>query len=130
MQIALAALVVLVIGLTAWRLWRGTPYQPNADAKKWYDLGLQSLHDGTYWQASKRLELAVGLDNDYVPAHARLAEAYLEINNTEKAQEELLRATPLAAARPTSASMVTKAMEMPCSAVTSLTARSRVQPSA
>jgi serine/threonine protein kinase/Tfp pilus assembly protein PilF len=99
-QIALAAIVVLLLGFVGWRWWRGSPYQPTPDARKWYDLGLQAAHDGTFWQASKRFELSVSLDDNYAPAHAHLAEAYVEINNTEKAQEELLRATPLAESRP------------------------------
>lgn len=98
-QIALGAALVLVIGFVGWRWWRATPYQPTPDAKKLYDLGLQALHDGTYWQASKRLEVAVNLDGNYAPAHAHLAEAFVEINNTEKAQDELLSATQLANSR-------------------------------
>src|SRR2546423_4293211 len=99
-QIALAAILILAIAFLGWRWWHGSSYQPTADAKKWYDVGLQALHDGNYWNASKSLEMAISFDGNYVPAHARLAEAYGEINNTEAAQQELLRVTPLVKSRP------------------------------
>src|SRR5207248_3316832 len=47
----------------------------------------------------KALKQAVDLDSDYAPARARLAEAYLEINNTEQAKDELLSAKALAEKR-------------------------------
>lgn len=99
-QIALIAIPVLILG--AWlgvRAWRGSPYQPTAAAKPYYEAGIEAIRAGTYFQASKALKQSVDLDNQYAPAHARLAEAYLEIGNTEQAKDELLVASQLAARR-------------------------------
>ncbi|HYX30773.1 MAG TPA: protein kinase, partial [Pyrinomonadaceae bacterium] len=99
-QVLLAALVLLIIfGFVGLRVWRASPYQPTTDAKVWYDQGLSALHAATYFQASKALNKSVALDSQYAPAHARLAEAYLEIGNTEQAKDEVLAANSLAARR-------------------------------
>jgi tetratricopeptide (TPR) repeat protein/tRNA A-37 threonylcarbamoyl transferase component Bud32 len=94
--LAIAVPLLLVIGFIGWRLWRSTPYQPTSEAKFFYDQGLSALHTATYFQASKALKQAVTLDPQFAPAHARLAEAYLEINNTEQAKDEVLAASSLA----------------------------------
>ena len=96
-QILLVAVPVLIIA--TWigvRLWHASSYQPNAEAKFFYDQGLSALRAATYFQASKALKQSVTLDPQFAPAHARLAEAYLEINNTEQAKDELLAANSLA----------------------------------
>jgi serine/threonine protein kinase/lipopolysaccharide biosynthesis regulator YciM len=89
-------LALVVIGLSAWatsRYWwpRSSPV-PNPAAKNYYDRGLQSLHDGSYLQASKMLEEAVKTDKTFVLAHARLAEAYMELDMTDRARQEMLSA--------------------------------------
>jgi len=63
-------------------------YQPTAEAKFFYDQGLSSLRAATYFQASKTLKQSVTLGSSYAPAHARLAESYLETSNTEQAKDE------------------------------------------
>src|SRR5260370_2116956 len=54
------------------------------------------MGSGNYYQGSKRLERSIELGDRYALSHARLAETYLEINSTERAQDELLRAISLA----------------------------------
>ncbi len=99
-QIVLAVLIVaLVGGFIVWRLWRASPYQPNEAAKRWYDDGVEAMSAGTYLQARKKLAQSIALDDAYAPAHARLAEAYLETNDTESALAEFVRAGQFAAAR-------------------------------
>ena len=96
-QIALAAIPVLIVG--AWiglRLWNPSPYEPNAAARGYYVSGVSAMNAATYFQASKALKQSVTLDPQYAPAHARLAEAYLEISSTEQAKDELLVANSLA----------------------------------
>ena len=95
-MLVIAIPILIVATWIGWRLWRSTPYEPNAAAKGYYDTGVNALHAATYFQASKALKQAVDLDPEYAPAHARLAEAYLEINNTEQAKDELLNANSLA----------------------------------
>jgi len=98
-QLGLAVLLIAaILGLVYF--WRSSPYQASPAAKTWYDQGLGAMRAGTYFQASKTLERSVELDDRYAPAHAHLAEAYFEINSTERAMEELLRAISLASGRP------------------------------
>jgi tetratricopeptide (TPR) repeat protein len=79
---------------TGWWLLSGRSYQAVPDAFRWYQEGVAALRDGTYYKASKALEQAVARDPQFSMAHARLAEAYLELDLTDKAREEMLRATP------------------------------------
>jgi serine/threonine protein kinase/cytochrome c-type biogenesis protein CcmH/NrfG len=91
---------LLIVGiLLAVRIWHPPLHQPSPEARTWYDQGLVAMRAGTYYQASKRLERSIELDDQFALSHARLAETYLEINSTEKAQEELLRAISLASGR-------------------------------
>ena len=98
-QVLVIAALLIVLMLIGLRVWRASPYQPTADARVYYDSGLTALRAATYFQASKALKQSVTLDPQYAPAHARLAEAYLEIGNTEQAKGELLTANSLAGKR-------------------------------
>ena len=71
------------------------PHQPLPEAMGWYEKGSAALRDGAYYQASKMLEKSVELDNKFALAHARLAEAYTEIDYTDKAKDEVLLASSL-----------------------------------
>ena len=97
-RILVVAIALLVVTLAIWSmpyLWPSTRLQPNSEAKRWYEIGTTAIRDGTYYQASKALQRAVELDNRFVLAHARLAEAYAEIDDTDRARDELLTATSL-----------------------------------
>jgi serine/threonine protein kinase len=88
---------LLIVGIfLGLRSWQPTAHAISPEAKTWYDQGLVAMRAGTYYQASKRLEKSIELDDRYALSHARLAETYLEISSTEKAQEEVLRAMSLA----------------------------------
>ncbi|MEO8434513.1 MAG: tetratricopeptide repeat protein [Pyrinomonadaceae bacterium] len=91
--ILIALAVILAAGLIAWRWWRPTPYQPSAEAQRWYDVGTNALREGAYYQSSKALERAVAADERYMLAHARLAEALVELDYSDRAKDELLRVT-------------------------------------
>ena len=67
---------------------------PAPEAVRWYQEGVAALRDGTYYKASQALARAVGRDPQFSMAHARLAEAYLELEYLEKAKDEMLRAVP------------------------------------
>jgi serine/threonine protein kinase/tetratricopeptide (TPR) repeat protein len=91
--------LVMLAALVTWlgfRIWRGSPNMPSSEARPWYEQGIRDMNAGTYYQASKELEQCIVLDDDFAPAHARLAAAYLEIDNTDRAMEELLKALALA----------------------------------
>ena len=93
--VAAFLIVGILIALSGW-VWYTPLHEPAPEARTWYDQGVLAMQAGTYYQATKRLERSIALDDQYPLSHARLAETYLEINNMEKAQEEVLRAISLA----------------------------------
>jgi tetratricopeptide (TPR) repeat protein/tRNA A-37 threonylcarbamoyl transferase component Bud32 len=93
--LVILALVVVVAMLLAPRFWRTGQHQPLSDAKRWYERGTAALRDGAYYQASKMLERSVELDVKFALAHARLAEAYTEIDSTDNAKDAVIRVSNL-----------------------------------
>jgi len=91
--LAVVAVLTLIVGI--WYLARPRPHQPNAEALRLYDTGTNAIRDGSYFQASKALELATHADDQFALAHARLAEAFMELDYFDKAKDEILRATEL-----------------------------------
>jgi tetratricopeptide (TPR) repeat protein len=88
--------VVVVIG---WVLFNWIPRRPSPlspEATYWYDRGAAALNERAYQKAIKALEQAVEKDNRFALAHARLAEAYAELDYTDKAKDEIIRAESLA----------------------------------
>ena len=55
-----------------------------------------ALRNGAYYEASKALLQAVAVDDKFALAHARLAEAYTELDYSDKAKDEIIRAQSLA----------------------------------
>lgn len=99
-KVGLGIIALLIFGSwSALRILHRSPNQPSAEARNWYDRGLLHMHEGTYYQASKELEQAILTDDGFALAHARLAAAYVEIDNTDKAMEELLHALSLVSNR-------------------------------
>ena len=91
--IAIVLIGALILGLTM--MWRPTPYQPSAEAQRWYQLGTNALREGTYFKASEALQQATTIDNDFALAHARLAEAWTELDYGDKAKDETILAGSL-----------------------------------
>jgi serine/threonine protein kinase/tetratricopeptide (TPR) repeat protein len=90
--------VVVLMSAAVWgvaRLLRPAPHKPTAEAERWYKTGTSALRDGAYYQASKALERAVQADDKFAMAHARLAEAWTELDYTDKAKDEMLRVSAL-----------------------------------
>lgn len=79
--------------------WPRSTHAPSPAAKEWYDRGTDALRNGAYFQASKLLEQAIREDDQYALAHARLAEAWTELDYADKADHELLRVSSLVADR-------------------------------
>ncbi len=85
----------IVAGLVIWAIyyfWPRSYYQPSAAAAHWYDEGTDSLRNGAYYQASKEFTQAIQLDDRYALAHARLAQAWAELDYSERAKDELIEA--------------------------------------
>jgi len=86
---AVAAVIILAVG--GWYFLRPRPHQPNAEALRLYETGTNALRAGSFFQASKALTLATTSDDQFALAHARLAEAWMELDYGDKAKDELLR---------------------------------------
>ena len=92
---AIAVLALLAVAvLVGWWWLPARRYRPAPDALRWYQEGVTALRDGTYYKASKALERAASSDSRFSMAHARLAEAWLELDYADQAKEEMLRAAP------------------------------------
>ncbi len=83
--------IAAAIGYIVYRTSRYVP--PSAEAKRWYDRGLSALREGTYLQAVNAFKMAVQHDKGFLLAHARLAEAWQELDFTGPAQTEMLAAS-------------------------------------
>jgi serine/threonine protein kinase/tetratricopeptide (TPR) repeat protein len=95
--VSLVSVVLLVLAALSVPLWwRAAPYRPLPEALHWYEQGTAALRDGTYYKASKVLEQAIKADDNFALAHARLAEAWSELDYADKATHESLRAQSLA----------------------------------
>jgi serine/threonine protein kinase len=92
-QVALAA---LILGLAAlpFFLKRSTPYRvPDQRALKWYEEGTAALHEGAYLKATSELQEAVNMEPTFDLAHARLAQAWGDLDFTGAAEQEMLLAS-------------------------------------
>src|SRR6185369_16298373 len=99
-KVGVRIVALLVLGAwSAFRIWNSSPNQPSAEARNWFDRGVLHMREGTFYQASKELEQAVRTDDGFALAHARLAAAYVEIDNADKAMEELVHALSLVSNR-------------------------------
>jgi len=89
--VALTLVVVVVVSF-----FRPRPYKPTAEVASWYEKGTDALRNGAFLQATRALEQAVARDPKFALAHARLAEAWNEMDYTDKAKTEMLRVQLLA----------------------------------
>lgn len=89
---AIAGIAIALLAAGAYWWFNPSPERPNANAKRWYDQGLEALRDGTYFSAKTALERVTQTDPAFAAGHARLADAWAELDSTENAKEELLLA--------------------------------------
>ncbi|HMJ26115.1 MAG TPA: tetratricopeptide repeat protein [Pyrinomonadaceae bacterium] len=95
-----AALALLtVIGVAAWYLTRARPYTPTAEGQHLYDRAVEAMREGAFFRASKMLQQVVQDENEFALAHARLAECWTELDSSDKAKDELIRAKDTVADR-------------------------------
>jgi serine/threonine protein kinase/tetratricopeptide (TPR) repeat protein len=91
-------IAVLAAGLVVWAVVNGLrpkPVKVSAEAQSWYDRGMEALHRGEYYQASKALKEAIAIEDKYAMAHARLAESLMEMGYFDNAKDEMLRVSTL-----------------------------------
>jgi tetratricopeptide (TPR) repeat protein len=90
-----SALVLGLVAGSAFFFWQSRQYyRPNVEALRWYDAGVAALREGNNVKATRSLEQAVVQDNHFVMAHARLAEAWANLDFDGNAQREFLLASP------------------------------------
>jgi tetratricopeptide (TPR) repeat protein/predicted Ser/Thr protein kinase len=97
-SLATVVLAVLAVALVAGGLFfflRNRPHIPDQKALASYNEGVLALRGGAFYRASKLFERALQLDSEFALAHARLAEAYLELDFTDRARDESLRVSTL-----------------------------------
>jgi serine/threonine protein kinase/tetratricopeptide (TPR) repeat protein len=87
-------LVIIAAGLALW-MARSSTRQPSPEARRWYEAGTRAMRAGAFYEASKQFEQSILNDDGFLLAHARLAQAYHELDNTDRARAELLRALSL-----------------------------------
>jgi tetratricopeptide (TPR) repeat protein len=87
-----AAAFPAAAALIGWHWWQELRARPSAEAEPYYQKGVEDLHAGAYFAATKALEQAVRLSPHFSLAHARLAEAWLELDLSDKAKDEMLLA--------------------------------------
>ena len=86
---ASAVILVYLAYLIVPLLWL---HHPPPEALRLYDQGTAALHNGAYSEAAKALNQAIAADKKFALAHARLAEAYTELDYSDKAKDEIIRA--------------------------------------
>jgi tetratricopeptide (TPR) repeat protein/predicted Ser/Thr protein kinase len=88
-------IAVALLGILAWWLTRPTVHEPTPEARRLYDLGETAMREGAFFKSSKLLQQAVGSDERFALAHARLAEAFTELDLPDAAKDRLLVAQNL-----------------------------------
>jgi tetratricopeptide (TPR) repeat protein len=96
---ALVAAVVLIVAGLVLRAWNRQRNQPPPEAVAFYRNGVDDIHAGAYFAATKAFEKALHLAPQFSFAHARLAEAWVELDMPEKASQEMLIARRREASR-------------------------------
>ncbi len=91
----IAPLLLAALIWAALTLLGGATHQPLPEARVWYERGTNAIREGAYYQATRALTRAIELDSRYALAHARLAEAYMEIDSGDRAGDEILAALSL-----------------------------------
>lgn len=91
----LAVVVLIMAGLLLSFLLRAKPYKPKGEAAAWYQKGTDALRNGAFLQATRALDQAIAQDPEFALAHARLAEAWNEMDYSDKAKDEMLRVQAL-----------------------------------
>jgi len=93
--VAAGLVLVSLIAFAIWRVTRAKVHQPNPEVLRLYNRGVDAMREGAFFRASKILQQAVKEDEQFALAHARLAEVWTELDSSDKAKDELIRANDL-----------------------------------
>jgi tetratricopeptide (TPR) repeat protein len=93
-RILYAVITAAACGAMIFFWTRARVYQtPDPRAFDWYEEGTAALREGEFVQAAHELQQAVNLDKNFAVAHARLAEAWAELDFSGPAQSEMILAS-------------------------------------
>jgi tetratricopeptide (TPR) repeat protein len=90
---SLAGLALVIWG--GWYLSRPSAHDPNAPVAALYAQGMDAMREGSYYKASTLFSRAVEQDGEFALAHARLAEALMEMDVLDRATGEMLAVSTL-----------------------------------
>ena len=85
---AITVLVVL-ISVVAWQWNRNRSPAPPSEVQRLFEQGVSRLHDGAHGSARRDFRGAIAAAPEFVPAHVRLAEACVELDDHRCAQDAL-----------------------------------------
>lgn len=87
--------IAAVIFVSQGAFQRFFPAQNSAEAIAVFNEGVDALRNGNYYKARKLFETAIERNDHFPLAHARLAEALVELGYEDKATKEILKVTEL-----------------------------------
>jgi serine/threonine protein kinase/Flp pilus assembly protein TadD len=87
--------VALLAFLAYYVVPRLLAHRPPAEALELYRQGVEAMREGEFYKASGLFDQSVKKDDAFTLAHARLAEAWMELDFLERAQSEMLIADTL-----------------------------------
>jgi tetratricopeptide (TPR) repeat protein len=88
----LAVAAVVALAAAVYALWPTRPMATKA-ALRWYNMGVDAIREGSYYTAVRSLQQSLKESPGYPLTHASLAEAWLELDSPDRADEEMLQAT-------------------------------------
>ncbi len=88
--VVLTCLALLSVALEGFKLYRDSHLHKVPEiAQRFYREATEAFRNGSYLTATRQLQEAVNADHDFVLAHARLADAFNELDMTGEAQREV-----------------------------------------
>ncbi|HSE19685.1 MAG TPA: tetratricopeptide repeat protein [Pyrinomonadaceae bacterium] len=94
--LAVSALTLIALISVVWlSIRRSRPHEPAPEAKRLYQAGTAAQRDGSHLKATRLFEEALRIDTRFPLAHARLAEAWMDLDYEQRATDEMLRVTEL-----------------------------------
>jgi len=93
--VAIGLVLITAIIFAIWWLGRAKPHRPTPEAQRLYDRSVDAIRASAFFKASKLLQQAIADDENFALAHARLAEAWTELDYSDKAKDELILANKL-----------------------------------
>jgi serine/threonine-protein kinase len=95
LAVLVAAAALSLAAFAVYYAFRPSVHAPRPEAVALYESGVEAMREGANYKATGLLRRAVEADDQYALAHARLAEAWTELDFLDRAKDEMLVATTL-----------------------------------